>query len=97
MKSLVVLFALLCCTYTGVAKTALPVSICEADLTTPRSCAPFKTTQRASTTVRRIPTVPRKQNLQGTSSQQSSATGIIIALCLCMVLGAGAYVWYKKA
>lgn len=90
MKSLVVLFLLLFCAHVSTARKALPITICEADLTAPVSHPLAMETKQLPVAARQKPAI-RQQ-----APQSSSVIGIVAALGLCVVAGAGVYIRYKK-
>lgn len=94
MKSLIVLFVLLCCAHVSVARKALPITICEADLTSPVSYPAVMDMKQASAAM------PQKYANRQQAVQETSQTpfiGVVVAaLCLFVIVGAGAYVRHKR-
>ncbi|WP_250632612.1 hypothetical protein [Rhodoflexus caldus] len=94
MKSLVILFLLLFCAHVSTARKALPITICEADLTAPVSHPLAMETKQLPVAARQKPAI-RQQAVQQAQLSSSSVIGIVAALGLCVV--AGAYIRYKQA
>jgi hypothetical protein len=77
------------------ARKALPISICEADLTAPVSYPTMMDVKQAAVSVSSKSST-RQQTVQQEAPQSSSVIGIAAVLSLCIVAGIRVYIRYKK-